>query len=120
MSINNPNYYIENPQFKKYYPVPITNVTYPFVESIYQYQDVNKDLKLRKNVTSFFTDQTISWINNDDSFKKHQSKLNHIKSVDGQMHIYKLLRKFVKRSGINWYDLRDNYDLIKKFIKHKL
>ena len=47
-------------------------------------------------------------------------KLNMMKSVDGQMLIYRLLRKFVKRSGINWFDLRDNYSLLKKYIRHKL
>ena len=99
---------------RKYYPVP------PIQPSTYQYLDVNKDTRLRKEVTSYFADKTIGWIEKDESFKKHKSKLVDLKSIDGQIRIYHLLRKFVKHSGINWYDLRDNYSLIKKFINHKL
>jgi len=99
---------------RKYYPVP------PIQPTVYEYLNVNKDVRLRKNVTTYFTDKTIEWIENDETFKKHKSQLEDLKSVDGQLRIYHLLRKFVRRSGINWYDLRDNKSLIKKFINHKL
>lgn len=107
------------PKVRKYYPVPMTNPLFNN-PSIFQYQDVNKDKSLRKNITSFFNDQTINWIKNDDSFNKFQSKLNFMKSSLGYDFIYKLLRKFVHHSDIKWYDLRDNYDSVKKYIKHKM
>ena len=99
---------------RKYYPVP------PIQPATFEYLNVNKDVKLRKNVTNYFTEKTIEWIQNDDSFKKHKSCLSELKTVDGQMKIYNLLRTFIKRSGINWYDLRDNYSIIKEYLNKKL
>lgn len=102
------------PTTRKYYPVP---PTYP---SVYQYQNVNKDMNLRMDVTKFFHKKVLKWLNSEESFKQYQSKKDFLETTDGQLHIYRLLRMFVKRSGINWYDLRDNYSIIKEFLSKKL
>jgi hypothetical protein len=104
----------EKPGFRRYWPVP------PVIESVFEYQNVNTDLYLRKDVTLFFHKKVIKWINNYPEFSQHKSKLNLLNSVDGQMHIYNLLRKFIKKSGINWYDLRDNYSIIKEYLNANL
>jgi len=102
------------PKYKKYYPVP------PIIQSVYEYQDINKDVYLRKDVTKFFHQKIIKWIKEDSIFYKFKPKINFLNSVDGQIYIYNLLRNFVKKSGINWYDLRDNYQLIKEYLNKKL
>ena len=109
--INTPT---EKPQSRRYWPVPNR------IQSIVEYQNVNVDLNLRKDVTNFFHKKVIKWINNYPEFNKHKSKLTSLKSIDGQIIIYKILRKFIKKSGINWYDLRDNYSIVKNYINIKL
>jgi len=102
------------PATRRYYPVP------PLIDHVVEYQNINKDINLRKDVTKFFHDKVIKWINEYDEFKIHKSKLSFLKTSDGQMYIYNLLRHFVKKSGINWYDLRDNYSIIKEYLSKKL
>ena len=34
--------------------------------------------------------------------------------------IYSLLKEYVKENNVNWYDLRDHHNDIKKFIKKEL
>ncbi len=104
----------EKPEFRRYWPVP------PLIQSVYEYQNVNSDLHLRKEVTNFFHRKVIKWIENYPEFAAHKSKLNFLESVEGQMHIYNLLRIFIKKSGINWYDLRDNYSIVKEYLNSKL
>ena len=102
------------PTTKRFWPSP------PFIQTVYQYQDVNKDPHLRANVTKFFYNKLIKWITKYDDFKHLKTMLPILESSEGKITVYKILRKFVKNSGVNWYDLRDNYELLKKFIKHKL
>lgn len=104
----------DKPKFKRYWPVP------PVPGGVYQYQNVNKDINLRKDVTNFFHKKIIKWINTYSEFEKHKTDLSFIQSIEGKMYIYNLLRKFIKNSGINWYDLRDNYAIIKNYFKLKL
>jgi hypothetical protein len=106
----------EKPTTKRYWPAP------PLIDHIVEYQDINKDINLRKNVTKFFHDKVIKWISEGvyKEFNVHKSKLLFLKSTDGQMYIYNLLRHFIKKSGINWYDLRDNYSIIKEYLSKKL
>ena len=87
---------------------------------MFEYQNVNTDLHLRKDVTMFFHKKVIKWITNYPEFSRHKSKLKMLESLDGQMHVYNLLRKFIKKSGINWYDLRDNYSIIKDYLNANL
>lgn len=106
----------EKPETRRFWPVP------PLIDHVDEYQDINKDINLRKNVTKFFHEKVIKWISESEykEFTKYKSKLDFFKSTDGQMHIYNLLRHFVKKSGINWYDLRDNYTIIKEYLSKKL
>ena len=104
----------QQPTTRRYWPVP------PVIDHIVEYQDINKDVYLRKDVTKFFHEKVLKWINEYDEFKIHKSKLSFLKTTDGQMYIYNLLRHFVKKSGINWYDLRDNYSIIKEYLSKKL
>ena len=98
---------------RKYYPVP------PVLSVEYQYQNINKDPKLRTQVTLHFQEKMIDWIKHDKDFRKFKSKLNFIKSNEGKYYIYDLLRYFVKRTQLNWYDLRERSDLVKEFIVKK-
>jgi hypothetical protein len=43
-----------------------------------------------------------------------------LETDEGKMHIYNLLRHFIKKSGINWFDLRDNYSIIKEYLSEKI
>lgn len=104
----------EKPEFRRYWPVPSV------MPSVFEYQNVNNNLTLRKDVTAFFHKKVLKWINTETAYKKFKSKEQFLESIDGQMHIYALLRKFIKHSGINWYDLRDNYALIKDFLASEL
>jgi len=107
---------LEKPTSRRYWPVP------PLIDHIIEYQDVNNDINLRKGVTKFFHQKVIKWISEGEykEFNVHKSKLTFLKSTYGQIHIYNLLRHFVKKSGINWYDLRDNYSIIKEYLSKKL
>jgi hypothetical protein len=94
-------------QYKKYYPVPTVH------ESIYEYQNVNKDMNLRYDVTIFFIKEIKEWITNYPEFEKLKSKKISYDSV------YNILRKTVKKSNLNWYELRSNSSQFKKiFLKH--
>lgn len=99
---------------QRYYPVP------PVLSVEYEYQNVNKDPKLRSQVTLYFQEKLIHWIKDHKDFKKFKSKLTFIKSKDGKYYIYDLLKHFVKRTQINWYDLRRNSDLVKEYFEKKL
>ena len=80
---------------------------------IYEYQNINKDMNLRYSVTLFFVEKVKKWINKYPKFEKFKSK-----KISYDL-IYKILRKIVKKTGYNWYDLRTNSDELKKyFIKY--
>ena len=91
-------------QVKKYYPNPSI-----IHESVYEYQNINKDLNLRNNVTLFFEEKIKKWINNYSEFNKLKSKI-----ITYDM-IYKILRKIVKKKKLNWYELRTNSSELKKY-----
>ena len=89
---------------KKYYIIP------PSVhESVYEYQDINKDMNLRHTVTLFFQEKIKKWINKYQEFKKLKSK-NITYDI-----IYNTLRKIVKKGKLNWYELRTNSSELKKY-----
>ena len=102
------------PDTRRFWPVP------PMNGSVFQYQNVNKDVNLRKQVTKFFYDKVIKWINKDEAYSKHKDKLVSLQSIDGQIRIYQLLRQFIKKSHVNWYDLKDNYSIVKDYLNRKL
>jgi hypothetical protein len=102
------------PEFRRYWPVP------PLIDHVYEYININKDIRLRQFVTDFFQKELLIWIDNDMNFASLKSQKKYFTSTDGIMKIYNLLRKFNKKSGINWYDMRDNYVIIKYYLEKKL
>ncbi len=85
--------------YRKYYPVP------PINDIVYEYQNINKDQNLRNNVTNFFKKKIKKWIN---------------KIIDYDI-VYALIRRFIKKTSFNWYDLREQqYLTIKKYLLYKL
>ncbi len=101
-------------RIKRYWVPP------PVIQSYIEYQDINKDKKLRANVTDYFYDKTKEWINKDEDFSKLKSNISFIQTTDGYKHIYNILRKYIKKKKLNWYDLKDNTNSVKKYIKHNL
>lgn len=92
----------------------------PIYTTVVEYQDINKDKKLRDNVTNFFLTKSIKWIESYKEFNHLKNKLPLLKSDKGYNVIYNLLREFVKKGENNWFDLRDNYDVIKDYLRYKL
>ena len=90
------------------------------VPSVIQYQNVNTDTNLRTDVTKFFNKKVIKHITENSELNHLKKDLAFLKSSDGWKFIYKLLRRFVKNSNINWYDLRDNYRTVRDYIISKL
>lgn len=100
-------------RLKRYYPVP------PVLPGTIEYQDVGKNMNLRKEISKYYLEKTIEWIQKDNKLKKYVKLL---KSKDGLEIIYNLLRVYVKNGKANWYDLRDsyNYPIVKDYLKYKL
>jgi hypothetical protein len=95
------------PIYKNYFPPP------PIIESTYIYQDINNDHQLREQVIDFFNKKLFKWI----TIKKDLMFLkNKINNDNSKYILYKIIRRFVKKYNINWYDLIDNYDLVKYYI----
>ena len=106
----NPNVYLY-PELNPYYS------TYPrlFNEpSVYEYQNVNKDDTLRDGVVKFFQEKIIKWIKTKKEFANFNK--NEIESREGYKKLYKTIRKFVNHKKYNWYDLRENYEKLRKYI----
>ena len=97
---------------KKLHIVPLvynTSVTYP---------SVNKNIELRKTVTEFFINKIIKWIASYDEFKHLKNKEDLYNSDKGEKIVYSLIRKFVNKNKVNWYELRTKYySDIKDFLK---
>ena len=64
--------------------------------------------------------KTIKWINNYSEFNNSTQLLPKMKTNIGYKIIYNILRQFIKKNNCNWYDLRNNYELVKDFIRYKL
>ena len=103
-------------RLKRYYPVPA------FLPGTIEYQDVGKNMNLRNEITNYYLEKTINWMETDKNFRNVKKYLKHIKSKDGFQIIYNLLRLYVKNGRANWYDLRDpnNSHVIKEYLKYKL
>lgn len=102
------------PSYRKYYPVP------PLIPTVYEYQNVNYDPRLRKQVTEYFYQRTLNWLHYDPSWKSLKKIRRIVESRNGIELIFSLLKLFKNNSNLNWYDLRDNEPLIKEFLKYKL
>jgi len=105
------NYYL----VKNYYPPP------PIISSQLVYQNVNNNKDLRKDVTIFFVNKCVEWLSKDSEFSHEKKNINKLKSSTGKKLIYNLIKNFINKYDLNWYDLRThNYHLIKKFFKREL
>ena len=103
------------PKFKRYWPPP------PLIDRVYEYQNLNKDAKFRKEVTEFFKNKIIKWIDNDKEFSKYNSKKKYYETENGFMEVYNLLRKYARKHNLKWWDLRsDHYSNIKEYMSEKL
>ena len=100
----------DNNRVRRYWPVP------PMKKTVYEYESVNNDKDYQKEITDYFYDHFISWINNDKHFIKFKNK----KLENKKLFIYKILAKLIRKTNLNWYDLRQHYKLIKKYIYQKL
>lgn len=102
------------PRFTTYFIPPA------YVNQTIEYQNINKDPELRDRMTTFYTNKVIKWINNYKEFSKYKNMLSLLKTKKGYIYIYKLLHLFVKKTKTNWYDLQDNYYVIRDFMQYKL
>ena len=93
----------------------------PFIQSYYNYQDINQDPHLRIDVVNFFYDKLLKWVSSSSIYKKYRSHEDYIYNNKKKIKykLYKLLRFFVKKTNLNWYELRTNHFIIKEFIKNK-
>jgi hypothetical protein len=87
-----------------------------------QFQDVGDNKYLQSEVTNFFYQKVLKWVNEYPDFNHLKKHYNFLKGPNGKEYIYNMLRLFVKKSAANWYDLRDasNYNIIKDFLKYKI
>ena len=76
------------------------------VSSAVAYQNINNDQNLRELQTKYFNKKVIEWITNDSDYKNLKNLLSFFKNENGNKVIYNLLRKYVKKNDINWYDLK--------------
>jgi hypothetical protein len=101
-------------KIKTYFIPPMYN------QRVYEYQNINKDKRLRFDMTQFYYIKIIKWIENEEFFSKYKKLLPFLKTNKGFKYVYTLLRIFIKRTKVNWYDLKDNYEVVKDFLQHKL
>ena len=95
---------MDRPLVKKYYPVPPTVHEY-----VYEYQNLNKDADLRNVVTVFFQKKIAKWINNYPEFENLKSK-----NINYDL-VYKILRIIVRKTNLNWYELRTNSSNLRRY-----
>ncbi len=85
-------------------------------------QDVGDNPRLQEEVTKFYLTKTIKWLGTNSEFAKVKKQAKFIKGKKGIGFIYKILKSFIKKNRVNWYDLRsdDNYEDVKDYIREKL
>ena len=103
-----------NSGFNKYIPIPQIN------EIVYEYQNINNDKNLQNNVIKYFYYKLLKWIDKDEKFIKFNKNIHKLEKNEGKLCIYKILRKFIKKTNLNWYDLRKNKKNVKIYIYKKL
>ena len=102
---------------------PLIQPYSPYLESTkYNIQDIGDNIDLQEDITNFFYKKTLKWLTNDIEFNKIKKVLKIMKTQKGEDYIYKILKSFVKKNKINWYELRNdkNYDDVKDYIRQKL
>lgn len=87
---------------KRYYPLPL------YYEKTFVYSDVNKDPDLRDSVVNYFYDMF-----------KNNNKYN-LTNEDLKKKIYKKVRKLIKLTNMNWYDIKLYEKVIIKLFTEKV
>lgn len=86
------------------------------------YTDVNKDTVLRKKSVKYFYNELIDWISNDKDFIELKNtefdNLNNKNQVLKK--IFKLLRYYIKKKKINWWELEKKYKSVKRYIRNNI
>jgi hypothetical protein len=93
----------------------------PPTPSYYEYQDINQDTTLRTDVVNYFYNKLLKWISSSSMYKKHKKHEDYLYKNKSKikLNLYKLLRYFVKKAKINWYELRTNHFIIKEYLAKK-
>ena len=86
----------------------------------YKYINVNKNKDLRKSVTTFFHKKLIKWINEYSDFKHLKKHLKKIETNEGYEIVYKLIKTFLKKNYLKWWDTKEHYFIIKDYLKVKV
>lgn len=92
----------------------------PFTRTYFNYQDINSDRNLRKEVTDHFFDLLHEKIKFDDRFKKYKKHSTFLNSRQGYELIFKILKHFTIKYNYNWYDLRPQQQEVILYISKKL
>ena len=96
----------------------------PYLESPYKYdvEDIGDNEDLKEDVTDFFYNKTLKWLDKDIEFAKVKKTKKILKTKKGKTYIYKILSSFVKKNRVNWYELRSekNFEDVKDYIRLKL
>jgi hypothetical protein len=96
----------------------------PYLESPFRHevQDVGDNEELKEDVTDFFYNKTLKWLEKDIEFTKVKKTKKVMKTIKGESYIYKILNSFVKKNRVNWYELRSekNFEDVKDYIRLKL
>jgi hypothetical protein len=92
----------------------------PFLKQ--EIQNIGNDEDLQDSVSEYYHNKTIKWIQNEHEFGKAKTHLKFIKSKKGLPYLKKVLKSFVKKSGKNWYELRDDdtKEDVQEYIRMKL
>ena len=94
----------------------------PYIDSLYDYVNVNKDKDLRKKIVNNLYNKLLNWIENDIDFSKlKNSEIQDIKNEKKIKNIlYRIVKSFVTKKKINWWDINKYRTKIKKYIRDKL
>ena len=119
----------------------------PLYPSVITYPDVNANRQLRNNVIDYFYNKIVgNWLkyqyvdlykllevtNGTVSFIKSMNNLNSsdkdinakydfmLRNYLNRETVSKLLDKFRRKNNINWWNIKDHTDVVRKYIKSKL
>jgi hypothetical protein len=82
----------------------------------YHYQNIDKDPKLRKQISDFFTEELLEWLKNDSTLSHLNSELKNNSYKKNRELVYKALRKYTHIHNVRWFDLKNNYSHVRKHL----
>ena len=88
---------------KQFFPIS------QFMETSYKYENIDKNIELRKSITDFFFKKANKW-----------ADLYKFKKTFSNIDIYKILKHFFRKNNLNWFDYEKKYYNLKKYIIKKL